>query len=125
MGKATIVKGGFNYFRKMFHLSPFGIFISLLLIYVLLNITLIYGSRFTKTITIKEKYIRAGQRSRYRVVDQDDNVYELGDSFFLMEFDSADDYAKIDVNSSYKVYGYWFRLPIFSWFPIIYKFDKK
>ena len=125
MVQATVLKGGFNYFSKMFHLSPFAIFVLAILIFVLLNIALIYGTRFTKTITIKEKYIRAGQKSKYRIVDENENVYELGDSFFLMEFDSADDYAKIDVNSSYKVYGYWFRLPIFSWFPIIYKFDKK
>ena len=125
MVKASVIRGGFNYFSNMFHLSPFAIFVLAILIFVLLNIALIYGTRFTKTITVKEKYIRAGQKSKYRIVDEDENVYELGDSFFLMEFDSADDYAKIDVNSSYKVYGYWFRLPIFSWFPIIYKFDKK
>ena len=82
MVKASVIRGGFNYFSNMFHLSPFAIFVLAILIFVLLNIALIYGTRFTKTITVKEKYIRAGQKSKYRIVDEDENVYELGDSFF-------------------------------------------
>lgn len=51
-------------------------------------------------------------------------VYVLGDSVFLLEFNSADDYAMIKEGKKYKVYGYWFRLPFMSWFPKIYKYKE-
>ena len=31
------------------------------------------------------------------------------------KFNSADDYAMIKEGKKYKVYGYWFRLPLMSW----------
>ena len=34
---------------------------------------------------------------------------------YLLEFNSADDYALIKEGETYKVYGYWFRFPLLSW----------
>ena len=48
---------------------------------------------------------------------------EIVDSIFLLEFNSADDYAQMKEGQTYKVNGYWFRLPLLSWFPKIYKFS--
>ena len=36
---------------------------------------------------------------------------------------SADDYSKLEEGKTYKVYGYWFRFPMLSWFPRIYKIE--
>merc|ERR1712146_747131 len=60
----------------------------------------------------------------YQIVDTEGNNYVLGDSVFLLEFNSADDYAMIKEGKKYKVYGYWFRLPLMSWFPKIYKYKE-
>jgi len=38
--------------------------------------------------------------------------------------DIADDYAMIKEGKKYKVHGYWFRLPLMSWFPKIYKYKE-
>lgn len=98
------------------------ILILLLVIWIICSILMIYSTQFTKTITIKEKYVKPQGRygSRYRIIDENGNNYELTDSIFLLEFDSADDYSKLQEGKTYKVYGYWFRFPILSWFPRIY-----
>ena len=78
-----------------------------------------------KEITIGQKYIRlAGRYSHYQIVYTEGNNYVLGDSAFLLEFNSTDDYAKIKEGKTYKVHGYWFRLPFMSWFPKIYKYKE-
>jgi hypothetical protein len=98
----------------------------LLVLFVVGNIVLIYATKFEKNITISEKYVRPyGKSGRYRVVDDKDNTYTVGDNIFLLEFNSADDYAKLKEGVTYHVYGYWFRFPLFSWFPVIYKLDEK
>ena len=95
----------------------------LLAIIIISNITILFFTQTTKIITVKEKYIRAGRYSTFRIVDTNDESYELSDNILLMEFNSADDYAKMQVNQTYKVYAYSFRLPFLSMFPKIYKFE--
>lgn len=101
----------------------FNIIILLLLLWMVISILSIYSTKFVKKITIKEKYVKPSKKSKYRVIDDDGNNYEIADSVFLLEFNSADDYANLEVGKTYTVYGYWFRFPIMSWFPQIYKFE--
>lgn len=92
---------------------------------VILYLLSIYLTMFEKEITIGQKYVRPARRySHYQIVDTEGNSYILGDSVFLLEFNSADDYAIIKEGKKYKVYGYWFRLPLMSWFPKIYKYKE-
>ena len=93
----------------------------ILVILVILYVLSIYLTMFEKEITRGQKYVRpAGRYSYYQIVDTEEN-YSLGDSVFSMKFNSADDYAMIKEGKKYKVHGYWFRLPLMSWFPNIYK----
>ncbi len=97
------------------------ILITILIIVPVLSILL---TRFEKTITVSEKYIKPGSKNtKYRIIDNNKNTYEIVDSIFLLEFNSADDYAQMKEGQTYKVNGYWFRLPLLSWFPKIYKFS--
>ena len=57
-------------------------------------------------------------------IQKEITTYVLGDSVFLLEFNSADDYATIKEGKKYKVHGYWFRLPLMRWFPKIYKYKE-
>ena len=69
----------------------------------------IYLTMFEKEITIGQKYVRpAGLSTHYQIVDTEGNNYVLGDSVFLLEFNSADDYAMVKESKKYKVHGYWF-----------------
>lgn len=100
------------------------IIIALVIIIVVVPVLSIILTRFEKTITVSEKYIKPGSKNtKYRIIDNNKNTYEIVDSIFLLEFNSADDYAQMKEGQTYKVNGYWFRLPLLSWFPKIYKFS--
>ena len=98
----------------------------IIVLYIIAHIVLVYSTMFEKDITVSEKYIRPySDGGKFRVIDDKGNTYIVADNIYLLEFNSADDYAKLEKGSTYRVYGYWFRFPFFSWFPIIYKVDKK
>lgn len=100
------------------------IVIILITIIIIVPVLSILLTRFEKTITVSEKYIKPGSKNtKYRIIDNNKNTYEIVDSIFLLEFNSADDYAQMKEGQTYKVNGYWFRLPLLSWFPKIYKFS--
>ena len=63
-----------------------------------------FEKEITITITIGQKYVRPAGRyrySHYQIVDTEGNNYVLGDSVFLLEFNSADDYAMIKEGKKY------------------------
>lgn len=101
------------------------IILILVIIFAIIPILSILLTRFEKTITVSEKYIKPGRRrTHYRIIDNKKNTYEIVDSIFLLEFNSADDYAEMKEGQTYKINGYWFRFPLLSWFPKIYKFSS-
>ena len=101
------------------------IILILVIIFVIVPVLSILFTRFERTITVSEKYIKPGRRrTHYRIIDNNKKTYEIVDSIFLLEFNSADDYAQMKEGQTYKVNGYWFRLPLLSWFPKIYKFSS-
>ena len=87
-----------------------------------LGIVLYFTTHFEKTIQVKEKYVQGGRRGggRYFVVDTDNNVYKLVDTWYIGEFNRASDYAKLTTGSSHKVKGYGVRIPVIGQFPRIY-----
>lgn len=93
---------------------------------ILVNAIAIFFTRFTKTITVSEKYVNPnGRKSHYTFTDTQGETYRLVDSFLLFEFNSADDYANLHPGNTYTISGYWFRFPMMSWFPLVYKYTKK
>jgi hypothetical protein len=111
--------------RNISKYNLFTIFIFLLIIYIIITSLCIYFTKFDKIITISDKFIKPGnKRSHFKIVDKNDKTYTITDNILLWEFNSGDDYAQIKIGNTYKIYGYWFRYPIFSWYPMIYKFES-
>ena len=96
-------------------------FIIIFLISTIISVILYFTTHFEKTIQVKEKYVQGFRRGgRYYIVDTDNNVYKLVDTWFLGEFDRGNDYAKITAGNSYKIKGYGVRIPFLSYFPKVY-----
>ena len=101
------------------------ILILLIIIFLFSEILSIYFTKFNTIITISDKFIKPGKKSSYfNIVDKNDKTYILTDNIFLWEFNSGDDYAQIKIGNTYKIYGYWFRYPMLSWYPMIYKIEN-
>ena len=99
------------------------IWIWIFVLYIVISAMSVYLTTFEKTISISEKYVRPSKRGSFRVIDNENNTYIVSDSVYFLEFNSSDDYGLVQVGNTYKVYGYWFRVPFMSWFPRIYKFE--
>ena len=105
--------------------SIYTLILTFIIIMIIINLAAIFLTKFTKTVTINEKYVRPSIRyMKYQFSDEQGNTYQLTDSMYLLEFDSADDYAKLSIGSTYKIHGYWFRFPLLSWFPQVYKLSS-
>jgi len=97
-------------------------FIFIIIVYYIIHFLSIFFTKFQKTVVITEKYIKPnGRISYYQFIDSNDKTYRIVDNIYLLEFNSSDDYAQLKVGKKYKIYGYWFRYPMFSWFPLVYK----
>jgi hypothetical protein len=100
-------------------------FIIILIISLLIPLILYFTSKFEKTITIKEKYTRYRRRSsNYNIVDNENNVYQIGNLWFKGDFNRGDDYAKINIGDTYKVKGYGFRVPFIDMYKQIYEVEQ-
>jgi hypothetical protein len=74
-----------------------------------------YNSRVEKTITVSEKWVE-GEAGVYHVTDTLGTVYIVNDEMLLLYFDSANVYAKIQPNHTYRIVAYGWRIPILSAF---------
>ena len=91
---------------------------------VIFNILLYYTTHFEKTITIKDKYTRYRRHgSNYNVVDENNNVYQVGNVWFKLDFNRAEDFAKLEKGKKYKVEGYGIRVPMIDMYKNIYQVD--
>jgi len=80
-------------------------------------------TKFTKTITVQDKYIVPSYkgRTRYTIVDKDFDVYTIENAVTRGQFDKASDYSRIQIGQTYKVQGYGVNLPSIGVFKRIYK----
>ena len=111
----------FNFINK----NKFNIIILLILLSsVIFNIVLYYTTHFEKTITIKDKYTRYRRYgSNYNVVDENNNIYQVGNVWFKFDFNRAEDYNKLEKGKKYKIEGYGIRLPMIDMYKNIYQVD--
>ena len=114
----------------MFNLKSFpaNLFIITLVILIIVSIFRIiydFSTPFTKTITLKEKYLRNAGRSRdvYMIVDTDNNIYQLSDVWYRGEFNMANDYVGLEIGKKYKLTGYGNRVHFLSWYPYVYTYS--
>ena len=100
------------------------ILLLILFLSVIFNILLYYTTHFEKTITIKDKYTRYRRHgSNYNVVDENNNIYQVGNVWFKFDFNRAEDYNKLEKGKKYKVEGYGIRLPMIDMYKNIYQVD--
>jgi hypothetical protein len=105
-----------KYFMLLVFIMPFSVFIHFILAY--------YLTKFETVITIKEKITPMyGKYSIYRIVDNNNNIFELRDNILLWDFNSANDYVSIEEGKKYKIHGYGARINILSLYPIIHSFN--
>jgi len=103
-------------------------FALIILVVFLLSYDLILQltTKFTKTITIQDKYIVPGykNKTRYTIVDKDFNVYTIDNAVTQGEFDKASDYSRVQIGQTYKVGGYGVNMPSIGVFRHVYKIYK-
>jgi hypothetical protein len=99
--------------------------VMIVLIVFLLSYDLILQltTKFSKTITIQDKYIVPSYkgRTKYTIVDQQFNVYTIDNAVTRGEFNKASDYSRVQIGQTYKVEGYGVNLPSIGVFRHIYK----
>jgi hypothetical protein len=80
-------------------------------------------TKFSKTITIQDKYIVPSYkgRTKYTIVDKDFNVYTIDNAVTRGEFNKASDYSRVQIGQTYKVEGYGVNIPSIGVFRHIYK----
>ena len=99
------------------------VLIALLVFVLSYDIILQMTTKFTKTITVQDKYIVPSYkgRTKYTVVDQEFNVYTIDNAVTRGEFNKASDYSRVQIGQTYKVEGYGVNIPTIGVFRHIYK----
>ena len=98
------------------------IIIAIIILFLIFNIVLYFGTNFTKDIKIKDKYIRYRRSaSNYHVVDIEGNIYQIRNVWFKADFNRAEDYQMLEKGKTFNVSGYGFRIPLIGMYPSIYR----
>jgi hypothetical protein len=87
------------------------------------DIILQLTTKFSKIITIQDKYIVPSYKgkTKYTVVDQQFNVYTIDNAVTHGEFNKVSDYSRVQIGQTYKVEGYGVNIPAIGVFRHIYK----
>lgn len=102
------------------------LFAGIILAGIIFNLIYLFTTKFTKTITVKDKYNRfIGRRTHYMFTDTNGDIYRMGNVWYLGEFDEAEDWTMLEAGKTYTMYGYGIRFPAVKWYPTIYKVTPK
>lgn len=100
-------------------------FIFLVVFFLITSMVYSYFTVFEKIITVKEKdSMRTGKYGKNIISDTDGNVYTIENSMFYDFFTAMELFTKIELNQSYKVKGFGYRIPILGMYPNIIKASK-
>ena len=100
-------------------------FIFLVVFFLVTSMVYSYFTSFEKVITVKEKdSMRTGKYGKNIISDTDGNVYTIENSMFYDFFTAMELFTKIELNQSYKVKGFGYRIPILGIYPNIIKASK-
>ena len=100
-------------------------FIFLVVFFLVTSMVYSYFTSFEKIITVKEKdSMRTGKYGKNIVSDTDGNVYTIENSMFYDFFTAMELFTKIELNQSYKVKGFGYRIPILGIYPNIISASK-
>ena len=100
--------------------------IKLLFIVLFIILLILIFTRFEKEITVKFKYTIHSSfgKSKYYIVDTNNNVYQITDNLLLFQFNKKNNYDLININQKYKIIGYSFRINSLKIYPKIYDLKK-
>ena len=102
--------------------NPIGLLVSIFIPFVIIYIFYVLFSRFQKTITIKNKYTTStGSKIIYTISDSNNNIYTIENVWFYGNFNKAQTYNSINLNSNYNVSGYGYTMNPISLYPSIYE----
>ena len=95
---------------------------AIIIIFSLFRSLIVYQfTKFEKVITVQEKYTRyRSKSSNYNVVDTEGNIYQVDNLWFKLDYNRANDYAKIEEGKTYKVKGYGYRAGFIDTYKKIY-----
>ena len=100
----------------------------IIIAFVIVNILYVFITSFEKVITVKDKYnkISGKRRTRtgYMFVDENDNIYKMVNVWWRGEFNKEDDWARLNKNNKYRLYGFSSRIPILGMYPSVYSISK-
>ena len=100
--------------------------IKILFIFLFIILLILIFTRFEKEITVKSKYTIHSSfgKSKYYIVDTNNNVYQITDNLLLFQFNKKNNYDLININQKYKIIGYSFRINSLKIYPKIYDLKK-
>ena len=109
---------------KNYKIYLIAFFCILLIVVLCANLINYYINGFTKTITVKDKYITSVAAAIYTIADSNNTIYQIKNVWFIGDFDKVENYNFINVGGTYKVKGYGFRFDMFGIYPTIYDVEK-
>ena len=100
--------------------------IKLLFIVLFIILLILIFTRFEKEITVKSKYTIHSSfgKSKYYIVDTNNNVYQITDNLLLFQFNKKNNYDLVNINQKYKIIGYSFRINSLKIYSKIYDLKK-
>lgn len=107
-------------------LSFQSLFIIIILIFIF-NLIYVYSTKFKKTITVDEKHTYGSNNAKgsQSISDENNNVYVLKDSLYVLHWTSVEVFNKLDEGNTYEIEGHGIRVPFLGWFPNITKAKLK
>lgn len=79
-----------------------------------------YSTKFDRVITVKDKYItNYDNRANLMIVDNENNIFRVSRSLWLLKFDNAETWNKLEKDKSYNITGYGIRIPFLRMYPHI------
>jgi len=106
--------------NKNNYLSMNKIIIFIILILFIINLIYVYSTKKNKIITIKNStYFKQSKYGFNIITDTENNVYQVNNSIYYLFFTSAELYEKLEINKTYKITYYGYRIPFINAFPNI------
>ena len=79
-----------------------------------------YSTRTHKIITIKSSnYFKSSNKGYNLILDTNNNSYQIRNSIYYLFFTAAELYQELEINKTYKITYYGYRIPILNTYPII------
>ena len=79
-----------------------------------------YSTKTYKTITIKNSnYFKSSNKDYNLILDTNNNLYQIKNSIYYLFFTAAELYQELEINKTYKITYYGYRIPILHMYPII------